>query len=262
MTQDQRRALALPDRTGAGHPGGVRGGGRPGRHGILTALHGIGREGLVEAVPVVAEVLGSVESPPGEAELRVRGFDARAAGLPFAAARACVRGGAGPPLRLLAEHGEQMLRLRRRRGVVELVESAPAGELDPGVRLTYADALRMCGDLTAAARAFRPLVDAAADPAGPGGRRRWPAGSRPSTTQAAGSKPPSTCWAQPSRPPAPTTRRASSGPHSGCTSCARSAATTRRARGGVRAPARRGVRRPARPHVGPPRDGAGQLRGA
>ncbi len=61
-----------------------------------------------------------------------------------------------------------MLRLGGASGVVELVESAPAGELDPGVRLTYADALRMRGDLTAAARAFRPLVDAAADPAGPG----------------------------------------------------------------------------------------------
>ncbi len=63
---DQRRALVClaglgpVTRTACGDAAGLV------ATGILTTLHGIGREGLVQTVPVLAEVLGTVEPRPSE----------------------------------------------------------------------------------------------------------------------------------------------------------------------------------------------------
>ncbi len=131
--------------------------------GIFTPLHGLGRDGLLEIVPAVADVLAAnVEPPVSQTGLRAAAHGLEQAGLPFGAAVASARlGDWAGALRLVADQGEKMLRRGDAAGVVDLVRSAPAGELPGAVQLIYADALRICGDLSGAARAFRPLIDAA-----------------------------------------------------------------------------------------------------
>ena len=144
--------------------------------GILTALHGVGREGLVEVVPMVAGALAAAGGQqPGESCWRELARVMEEGDLPFAAALASVRAGDWPgSLRLMADRGAEMLSSGEAAGVVQLVESAPSGELPERVRHTYADALRICGDLPGAARAFRPLVAAAEAQDGGGvSRHSW-----------------------------------------------------------------------------------------
>ena len=135
--------------------------------GVLTALRGPGREGLLQVVPVVGDVLADEVGAPVDATLIAVGEALAEAGLPFGAALARSRAGdAAGTVALVAQRGEEMLRRGDAAGVIDLVSSAPPELVTDAIRLTTADALRICGDLSGARRAFRPLVDAA-DRAGP-----------------------------------------------------------------------------------------------
>jgi DNA-binding SARP family transcriptional activator len=150
--------------------------------GLMTPVRGLGRDGLWDVVPAVADAVSAVVEPTTDATMRAAARALEDADLPFAAARAHVRCGDWPAaLRLLADRGDEILRRGDAAGVVELVKRAPDDRLTPAVQRSFADALRICGDLSGAARAFRPLVAAAttapqaAPAADDSAGRGWPA---------------------------------------------------------------------------------------
>ena len=121
-------------------------------------------------VPAVARLLQrDADGPPSRAvvaTIAAAHEDGRA-WLPAARAHA-VAGDRAAVVRLVAEHGEDMLRRGDARGIARLVERVIGEALEdepPIVQRTYADALRMSGDPQRARRAYAPLV-AAADEAG------------------------------------------------------------------------------------------------
>ena len=127
--------------------------------GLLTLLHAVGQEGLVQVVPAVAESLAAAGQRPTQTELRAVAEALERDGLPFGAARAHARlGDWTSALRLVADRGDEMLRRGEAAGVRELVETAPAEAWSDGVRATYADSLWLTGDLPGATRALAPLV--------------------------------------------------------------------------------------------------------
>ncbi|HEX6148194.1 tetratricopeptide repeat protein [Nocardioides sp.] len=129
--------------------------------GILTPLRGLGRDGLVEIVPVLADVLPEDEGPSA-VTLRAAAGALAGSGLPFGAALTYVRAGdLARALGLVADRGEEMLRGGNAAGVIELVAAAPDELVTDAIRMTLADAHRICGNLAGASRAFRPLVAAA-----------------------------------------------------------------------------------------------------
>jgi DNA-binding SARP family transcriptional activator len=136
--------------------------------GLLVRLRGIGREGLVQAIPAVAGA-ARAETPPQPAALAALTTTLVEDRRPFGAARAAAYAGDWvTTLDLLATRGDEMVRHGHAAGVVELVESAPHDALTDDVRRVHGLALCTHGDLSAAARAYRPLSAAADDPAGPG----------------------------------------------------------------------------------------------
>jgi DNA-binding SARP family transcriptional activator/tetratricopeptide (TPR) repeat protein len=139
--------------------------------GVLTPLREPGREGLLQVVPVVGDVLADEIGPAADATLIAAGEALAQAGLPFGAALARSRAGdVAGAVALVAERGEEMLRRGDAAGVIDLVTGTPPELVTDAIRLITADALRICGDLAGARRAFRPLVDAADRT----GRSGWP----------------------------------------------------------------------------------------
>jgi DNA-binding SARP family transcriptional activator/tetratricopeptide (TPR) repeat protein len=134
------------------------------RIGVLVPRRLAGRGQEDHVVPVVAGVLASVASLPADVRdesLRVAAAAYEEEGQWLAAARASrSRGDWGTVERLVASHGEAMVRAGEASSVVDLLGagSEPRSE---AVRLAYADALRLSGEPEAALRAMRPLVAAA-----------------------------------------------------------------------------------------------------
>ena len=136
--------------------------------GVLQPLHGIGRDGLVQVVPVVAGVARAGQVLPDHAWAAAACILAEQ-GRPFGAARAAAHAGDwSTACRLLAERGGEMVRQGDAAGLVALVASAPPDSLTHDIRRVHAQALCTRGDLSGAARAYVPLVAAADEPSGPG----------------------------------------------------------------------------------------------
>lgn len=136
--------------------------------GLLQRLHGIGRDGLVQAVPVVAAAARAQHAPPREA-WTAAAVTLAEQGRPYAAARAAASAADWQTAcRLLADRGSEMVRHGDAAGLVALVASAPSDSLTDEIRRVHAQALCTRGDLSVAARAYRPLIAAAEDPSGPG----------------------------------------------------------------------------------------------
>ena len=123
--------------------------------GVVMRLPGVGREGLLDPVPALAGCLPA----PSASAARAVVPRLEAAGLPYGAARAAADAGDLPEaLRLVAEQGDAMLRSAHHTGVVDLVASAPLELVTPAVQQVHGEALRLTGDLAAAARTLRPLT--------------------------------------------------------------------------------------------------------
>ncbi len=140
------------------------------RQGVLVPQRRVGCTTDLVLVPAVARLLQrDADGPPSRAvvaTIAAAHEDGRA-WLPAARAHA-VAGDRAAVVRLVAEHGEDMLRRGDARGIARLVERVIGEALEdepPIVQRTYADALRMSGDPQRARRAYAPLV-AAADEAG------------------------------------------------------------------------------------------------
>ena len=130
--------------------------------GVLTPLREPGRGGLLQVVPVVGDVLADEVGEPADATLIAAAEALARAGLPFGAALARrLAGDVAGALALVTARGEEMLRRGDAAGVVDLVNGTQPDLVTDAIRLTMADALRICGDLARARRAFRPLVTAA-----------------------------------------------------------------------------------------------------
>lgn len=128
--------------------------------GVLTRLRGPGRDGQVEVVPILAAVVAANCSPTSSAQ-RATADALERAGQFAGAARLYLRlGDRVPAVDVVSAHGGELVRRGDAALVVEALEPIGAG-LPDDVRLVYADALRVQGDLNAAARAFLPLVTAA-----------------------------------------------------------------------------------------------------
>ena len=139
--------------------------------GVLRRLHGIGRGGLVQVVPAIAAAARALHAPQPEAWAAASRTLA-AEGRPYGAARAAANAADWPTAcRLLDDCGAEMVRHGEAAGVVVLVESAPPDLVTDEIRRVRAQALCTRGDLSGAARAYRPLVAAADASSGTG----WPA---------------------------------------------------------------------------------------
>jgi DNA-binding SARP family transcriptional activator/tetratricopeptide (TPR) repeat protein len=134
----------------------------------LVAPRGVGAGGLRRVVPVLAAVAGRERrlATARQKALAAATWYAHA-GPPIAAARAWRE--AGEParcVRILADHGDDMIGRGDAPAVVELVESlstqdvAGAGTVGDRLSLLLGDALRTTGDVAAAQKAYAAVADA------------------------------------------------------------------------------------------------------
>ncbi len=131
--------------------------------GVLVPKRRVSTQTEVIMVPAIALVLRATSTGPEVRDLAAtlaRGYVERRAWLPAARAQA-VAGNRLGAARLVERFGDAILRRGDARGYVDLVDDvighAPTDQSDR-LRCTYADALRMVGDLGRARRAFAPLV--------------------------------------------------------------------------------------------------------
>jgi DNA-binding SARP family transcriptional activator len=131
--------------------------------GVLVPRRRVSTQAEVVMVPAIALVLRATVTPRSlrdVATVLAREYTTRHAWLPAARAHA-VAGDRAEGARLAGRRGDDMLRGGDARRYVDLVDDVVGQDLtdqSEGLRSTYADALRMVGDLGGARRAFAPLV--------------------------------------------------------------------------------------------------------